>query len=140
MFYHTLIEKTFLKLVRISNSTLTQSILFNNFHGLLIDQSRLILKKYLTGYFKLIFFRDNKENKKILHSDYQRENYQSILGFLNKTLNTNDGDHIFLEDTKINFFLGRYVISSLSIDNYDGEFNNKNLYSWRKYLNINLIS
>ena len=158
--YHTLINSSSWSLSRISSKESKGLNPFNSFPGLIVEDNGDIKEKYLSGYFKSIIFRVQKEIKKkyelelpdkvirihlgaksslsktSFHYDVKENNYWTILGFLNPVWNSEDGGHFFIEEEKIDYLPGRFIVFPSNLVHNGGYINNENLNYWRISLNI----
>ncbi len=158
--YHTLISTPSWSLTRTSKSLSLASNAFNSFPGLLIEQSGTVKETYLSGYFKSIIFRVQRNiykkfsinlpdkiiriaigaksslSKTSFHYDDEDKDRWTILGFLNPIWNNKDGGHFYIEDEKIEFLPGRIVVFPSHIIHNGGYIENENLNYWRLSLNI----
>ena len=158
--YHTLIEKSSWSLSRTSKNSSTAEMPFNSFPGLIVEQNEIVKEEYLSGYFKSIIFRiQRKIKKKYLielpdkvlritlgaksstsktnpHIDHKDEKFWTILGFLNPVWNSKDGGHLILEDKKIDYLPGRFIVFPSNLEHNGGYIENKELNYWRISLNI----
>ena len=158
--YHKLINSSSWHLSRTSSNKSLEANSFNSFPGMIIEQNDEIIEEYLSGYFKSIIFRIQRITKKKhsvdlpdkvirvnlgaksslsktnFHRDHQNEDHWTILGFLNPVWNSNNGGQFFIEDEKIDYLPGRFIVFKSNLEHNGGYVNNENLNYWRITLNI----
>ena len=158
--YHTLITRSGWTLSRSSTSQSIASNPFNSFPGLIVEQNGEIVDEYLSGYFKSVVFRIQKNTKKKFlidlpdkvirinigaksslsktkfHNDSVHDDYWTILGFLNPVWNSKDGGNFYIEDEKIDYLPGRFIVFKSNLQHNGGYVENENLNYWRISLNI----
>jgi hypothetical protein len=159
--YHELLSTSSWTLTRSSVSGKTPSLLpFMGFPGLYVETRGDIHVDFLSGYFRSVVFRiralAKKSNGVILppniqrihvgakssfsktefHVDSDEENVWTILGFLNPVWNARDGGEFFLEDHKVEYKAGRFVVFPSSTSHDGGYVKNEKLNYWRVAVNI----
>jgi hypothetical protein len=159
--YHTLLSTSSWRLTRSSMSDTTFSLRpFMSFPGLNIETRGDIHVDFLSGYFRSVVFRirslAKKNNGVILppniqrihvgakssfsktefHVDSNEENVWTILGFLNPVWNARDGGEFFLEDHKVEYKAGRFVVFPSGTLHDGGYVKNEKLNYWRVAVNI----
>jgi hypothetical protein len=133
---------------------------FISFPGLDIETRGDIHENFLSGYFRGIVFRirdlANKQNgldlppniqrihvgakssfsKTEFHVDSKDENVWTILGFLNPVWNASDGGEFFVEQHKVEYKSGRFVVFPSNTPHDGGYVRNEKLNYWRVAVNI----
>ena len=137
---------------------------FFSFPALYVETAGDIHIDFLSGYFRSIIFRikalATKNNRLILpqnirrinvgaksslsktefHIDTEDKSAWTILGFLNPVWNARDGGEFFLEDHKVEYKAGRFVIFPSRTRHDGGYVKNEKLNYWRVAVNIILDS
>ena len=158
--YHELLASSSWTLSRSSKRSNGVVLPFFSFPGLHIETAGDIHIDYLSGYFRSIVFRiralATKSNGLILPPDIQRihvgaksslsktefhvdsedETAWTILGFLNPVWNAKDGGEFFLEDHKVEYKAGRFVVFPSRTLHDGGYVKNEKLNYWRVAVNI----
>ena len=159
--YHELLSTSSWHLTRLSTRAKTAFVLpFMSFPGLDIETRGDIQIDFLSGYFRSVVFRiralANKTHSVILppdirrifvhakasfsktkfHVDSKEKNVWTILGFLNPVWNARDGGEFFLEDHKVEYKPGRFVVFPSSTLHDGGYVKNEKLNYWRVAVNI----
>ena len=158
--YHTLLNTNSWTLLRSSEKLKIASKPFNSFPGMNIEENGKTYDKYLSGYFKSVIFRVQRNlrknnqidlpdniirisigaksslSKTSFHFDSPQKDHWTILGFLNPVWNNKDGGEFYIEDEKIEYFPGRIIIFPSNIKHNGGYVSNENLNYWRISLNI----
>ncbi len=155
--YHLVLDSNSWYLTRGSKND--KSKYFNNFPGMIIEENGNIYEKYLSGYFKSIIFRVQKNIKKnnfeipdnvirialgaksslsktSFHFDNGNKDCWTILGFLNPIWDPKDGGEFYLEKEKIDYLPGRIIVFPSYLEHNGGYVNNEKLNYWRISLNI----
>ena len=162
--YHRLINTPLWTLSRNSCNKSLAANGFSSFPGLLVEQSGLVKEEYLSGYFKSIIFRVQRNilkkysfnlpdkivriavgaksslSKTNFHYDDENKDSWTILGFLNPIWNNQDGGHFYIEKEKIEYLPGRFVIFPSNLSHNGGYVLNEKLNYWRLSLNIILTN
>lgn len=157
--YNTLLSTNLWNLSRTS-SPKAAGLPSMSFPGLNIETRGYIHTEFLSGYFKSIVFRVRelckKNNNLVLppviqrihvgakssfsktefHVDSNDENTWTILGFLNPVWKTKDGGEFFLEDHKVEYKAGRFVVFPSKTLHDGGYVKNEKLNYWRIAVNI----
>ena len=160
--YHLLIESPHWSLARRSTDGHRRRHLvpFVGFPGLEIETEGVIQNEFLAGYFRSITFRLNSRfhrefntrlppevrrihvgakssySKTAFHIDSNVETDWTILGFLNPVWNAKDGGEFYLEDEKIEYKAGRFIVFPSSIEHDGGYVVNETISYWRVAVNI----
>jgi hypothetical protein len=158
--YHELLSTSSWTLTRTSKGGKDVCLPFVSFPGLNIETDGRIHIDFLSGYFRSIVFSikalAKKNNGLILppnikrihvgaksslsktefHTDSKDENAWTILGFLNPVWNTKDGGEFFLEDHKVEYKAGRFVVFPSCTLHDGGYVRNEKLNYWRVAANI----
>jgi hypothetical protein len=158
--YHELLSTSSWTLTRLSKGGKGSSLPFFSFPGLHIETDGHIHIDFLSGYFRSIVFRiralATKNNGLILppniqrihvgaksslsktefHTDTKDESAWTILGFLNPVWNARDGGEFFLEDHKVEYKAGRFVVFPSCTLHDGGYVRNEKLNYWRVAVNI----
>jgi hypothetical protein len=132
---------------------------FMSFPGLNIETDGKIHVDFLSGYFRSVVFRirelANKNgivlppnvkrihvgakssfSKTEFHTDSDDENAWTILGFLNPVWNSRDGGDFFLENQRVEYRSGRFVVFRSNVSHDGGYVRNEKLNYWRVAVNI----
>jgi hypothetical protein len=75
-------------------------------------------------------------SKTAFHIDSSVETDWTILGFLNPVWNAKDGGEFYLEDEKIEYKAGRFVVFPSSMEHDGGYVVNETISYWRVAVNI----
>ena len=158
--YHELLSTSSWALTRSSKGAKVAVLPFMSFPGLNIETRGKIYNEFLSGYFRGIIFRirevAKKETNLILpesiqrihagakssfsktefHVDSDEENVWTILGFLNPIWNARDGGEFFLEDYKLEYKAGRFIVFRSNTLHNGGYVKNERLNYWRIAVNI----
>jgi hypothetical protein len=158
--YHELLSTSSWTLTRSSTGAKLSGLPFISFPGLNIETRGNIHNQFLSGYFRGVIFRirerAKKENNLVLppniqrihigakssfaktefHVDSTEENVWTILGFLNPVWNARDGGEFFLEDHKVEYKAGRFVVFRSNTLHDGGYVKNEKLNYWRVAVNI----
>jgi hypothetical protein len=158
--YHELLSTGSWALTRSSTGAKPAGLPFISFPGLNIETRGNIHNEFLSGYFRGIIFRirelAKKETNLILppniqrihagakssfsktefHVDSNEENVWTILGFLNPVWNARDGGEFFLEDYRLEYRAGRFVVFRSNTLHDGGYVKNEKLNYWRVAVNI----
>ena len=160
--YHLLIESPYWSLARRSTDGQRRRHLvpFVGFPGLEIETEGVIQNEFLAGYFRSIAFRlksrfhrefnirlppevrrihvgaKSSYSKTAFHIDSNVETDWTILGFLNPVWNAKDGGEFYLEDEKIEYKAGRFIVFPSSIEHDGGYVVNETISYWRVAVNI----
>ena len=158
--YHELLSTSSWTLTRSSTGAKAFGLPFISFPGLNIETRGNIHVGFLSGYFRSVVFRiralARKNNSLILppniqrihvgakssfsksefHVDSKEENVWTILGFLNPIWNARDGGEFFLEDQKVEYKTGRFVVFRSNTLHDGGYVKNEKLHYWRVAVNI----
>jgi hypothetical protein len=158
--YDELLSTSSWSLTRSSTGAKAFSLPFISFPGLNIETRGNIYVGFLSGYFRGIVCRIRalalKNNDLILPSNIQRihvgakssfsktefhidsteEHAWTILGFLNPVWNARDGGEFFLEDHKVEYKSGRFIVFPSRTKHDGGYVKNEQLNYWRVTLNI----
>ena len=160
--YHLLIESPSWSLARRSTDgkRLRHLVPFVGFPGLEVETEGVIQNEFLAGYFRSIAFRvrsrfykefnarlppevrrihvgaKSSYSKTAFHVDSSIETDWTILGFLNPVWNAKDGGEFYLEDEKIEYKAGRFIVFPSSIEHDGGYVVNETISYWRVAVNI----
>jgi len=157
--YHELLNTSSWSLARSSKGSGAFALPFTSFPGLLIETQGHIHIDFLSGYFRSVVFKIRtlaKNNGVILppniqrihagakssfsktefHVDTNDENAWTILGFLNPVWNAGDGGEFFLQDHKVEYKAGRFVVFPSRTLHDGGYVKNEKLNYWRVAVNI----
>ena len=158
--YHELLCTPAWALTRSSTGAKAAALPFISFPGLNVETRGDICVGFLSGYFRSITFRirelAKRKNSIILppniqrihvgakssfcktefHVDSNEENVWTILGFLNPVWNAKDGGEFFLEDHKVEYKAGRFVVFPSNTLHDGGYVKNEKLNYWRVAVNI----
>jgi hypothetical protein len=158
--YHELLSTSSWTLSRSSKGDKGSSLPFFSFPGLHIETDGHIHIAFLSGYFRSIVFRiralATKNNGLVLPPNIQRihlgaksslsktefhvdttdESAWTILGFLNPVWNAKDGGEFFLENHKVEYKAGRFVVFPSCTLHDGGYVRNEKLNYWRVAVNI----
>jgi len=158
--YHTLLNSNSWSLIRSTKKENIASKPFGSFPGMDIENNGIIYNDYLSGYFKSLIFRVQKnlkeengidlpdniirisvgakssQSKTSIHFDSYKKDRWTILGFLNPVWNNEDGGEFYIEKHKINYLPGRIIIFPSNLEHDGGYIRNENLNYWRISLNI----
>jgi hypothetical protein len=158
--YHELLSTSGWTLTRSSKGGKGVGVPFFSFPGLHIETAGQIHMDFLSGYFRSIVFRiralAKEKNSLILppniqrihvaaksslsktefHVDSEDDNAWTILGFLNPVWNAKDGGEFFLEDHKVEYKAGRFVLFPSRTLHDGGYVKNEKLNYWRVVVNI----
>jgi hypothetical protein len=158
--YHELLSTSSWELTRTSTGEKVAGLPFMSFPGLNIETRGDIHIAFLSGYFRGVIFRIRalaKKNNSIIlppniqrihvgakssfsktefHVDSNEENVWTILGFLNPVWNARDGGEFFLEDHKVEYKAGRFVVFPSNTLHDGGYVKNEKLNYWRVAANI----
>jgi hypothetical protein len=158
--YHELLSTSRWTLTRSSRAGKGFGVPFFSFPGLHIETAGNIHIDFLSGYFRSIVFRiralATKNNNLILppniqrihvgaksslsktefHIDSEDETAWTILGFLNPVWNARDGGEFFLENHKVEYKAGRFVVFTSRTLHDGGYVKNEKLNYWRVAVNI----
>jgi hypothetical protein len=158
--YHELLSTSSWTLTRTSKRANTVNLPFMSFPGLSVETRGDIHVDFLSGYFRSVIFRVRvlaKQNNGVLlppnihrihvgakssvsktefHTDSDDKSAWTILGFLNPVWNARDGGEFYLEDHKIQYKSGRFVVFPSSTLHDGGYVKNEKLNYWRVAVNI----
>src|SRR5262245_60305620 len=158
--YHELLSTSSWTLTRTSSTDKTAILPFMSFPGLNIETRGDIHLGFLSGYFRSVVFRIRaltiQKNGAILpptiqrihvgakssfsktefHVDSNEKSAWTILGFLNPIWNARDGGEFYLEDHKVEYKSGRFVVFPSSTLHDGGYVRNEKLNYWRVVVNI----
>jgi hypothetical protein len=158
--YHKLLSNSSWTLTRSSKEASAGGLPLVSFPGLEVETFGAIHSEFLSGYFRGIVFRIRETakatyklflpqniqrihvgaksslSKTEFHFDSEEENVWTILGFLNPVWNAKDGGEFFLEDHKIQYKAGRFVVFRSNILHDGGYVKNGQLNYWRVAVNI----
>src|SRR5262249_51021053 len=158
--YHKLLSTSSWRLTRSSAGVKAAfGLPFVSFPGLDIETLGDIHVQFLSGYFRGVIFRIRTLAKEIgvilppniqrihvgakssfskteFHVDSNEENVWTILGFLNPVWNARDGGEFFLEDHKVEYKSGRFVVFPSNTLHDGGYVKNEKLNYWRVAVNI----
>ncbi len=158
--YHKLLDTPNWSLTRSSLNDGAGRLAFTGFPGLEIQSNETINIKYLSGYFQSIIFRLKKDLKnkynlylpnkiKRIHIGAKSSNSKTfdhvdstdtsdwtILGFLNPVWDQNDGGELMINDKKLDYKPGRFVIFKSNTKHNGGFVKNDELNYWRITCNI----
>lgn len=158
--YHELLSTNSWTLNRTSTRTKTISLPFASFPGLDIETNGNIHVPFLSGYFRSVIFRiralakrthglilppnirrihvgaKSSFSKTEFHTDLDDMRAWTILGFLNPVWNAGDGGEFFLEDHKIEYRSGRFIVFPSGTLHDGGYVKNEKLNYWRVAVNI----
>jgi hypothetical protein len=158
--YHELLSTSSWTLTRASRSGKGSAVPFFSFPGLHIETAGQVHLDFLSGYFRSIVFRIRtlaKSNNELIlppniqrihvgaksslsktefHVDSDDETAWTILGFLNPVWNAKDGGEFFLEDHKVEYKTGRFVVFPSRTLHDGGHVKNEKLNYWRVAVNI----
>ncbi len=132
---------------------------FMSFPGLEIETNNKIHIPFLSGYFRSVIFRirtlsgksgvklpanirrihvgaKSSFSKTAFHVDLDDTNAWTILAFLNPVWNAKDGGEFFLEQKKIDYKSGRFVVFPSYLSHDGGYVRNETLNYWRVAANI----
>ena len=133
---------------------------FNGFPNLNIETKGEVYDEFLDGYFRSIIFRVKNTLKKEygfnlpseinrihvgakssfsktkIHTDSELKTDWTILGFLNPVWNAEDGGEFFLDNEKITYTGGRFVVFPSCVKHDGGYVINEKLSYWRIAVNI----
>jgi hypothetical protein len=157
--YHKLLSTNAWSLTRTSSAKAGGSP-FMSFPGLNVETRGSIHVDFWSGYFRSTIFRvralakkefnvilppnirrihvgaKSSHSKTEFHVDSDEKNVWTILGFLNPIWNTSDGGEFFLEEHKIEYKAGRFVVFPSNISHDGGYVRNEKLTYWRVAVNI----
>jgi hypothetical protein len=157
--YHKLLSASSWTLTRTSSPNAV-GLPSMSFPGLNIETRGYIHVDFLSGYFRSIVFRIRelaKKNHSVklppniqrihvgaksslskteFHIDSNDENVWTILGFLNPVWNAKDGGDFFLEDHRVQYKAGRFVVFPANTLHDGGYVKNERLSYWRIAVNI----
>ena len=160
--YHLLIESPSWSLARRATDgpRLRHLVPFVGFPGLEVETEGVIQNEFLAGYFRSIAFRirnrfykefnahlpsevrrihvgaKSSYSKTAFHIDSSIETDWTILGFLNPVWNAKDGGEFYLEDEKIEYKAGRFIVFPSSVEHDGGYVVNETISYWRVAVNI----
>jgi len=158
--YHQLVEIPSWSLSRTSSIPGRNILPFMGFPGLNVQTKGNIHNEFLAGYFKSIIFRvrhnlkrdfnanlpaevyrihvgaKSSFSKTEFHVDSKNTNYWTILGFLNPVWNANNGGEFYLEDQRVDYKAGRFIVFPSSTSHNGGYVVNEKLSYWRIAVNI----
>lgn len=158
--YHKLLDTNSWKLTRSSIDAKVSALPFMSYPGLFVETYGDIHSEFFSGYFRSVVFRirelARKNNGVILPPDIQRihvgaksslsktefhidsndGNAWTILGFMNPVWNASDGGEFFLEDHKVQYKAGRFVVFPSNTLHDGGYVRNEKLNYWRVSVNI----
>jgi hypothetical protein len=158
--YQELLSTESWSLARSSRPVMAGLRPFMSFPGLEIETRGHIHLGFLSGYFRSVIFRvrelamrnngvilppniqrihvgaKSSFSKTEFHVDAEEGNVWTILGFLNPVWNAADGGEFFLEDHKIQYIGGRFVVFPSNIRHDGGYVRNEKLNYWRVAVNI----
>src|SRR5262245_17490421 len=157
--YHELLSTSSWTLTRTSTGAQIARLPFMSFPGLYIETRGDIHVHFLSGYFRSVIFRirvlaqnngiilppniqrihvgaKSSFSKTEFHSDSNDKSAWTILGFLNPVWNARDGGEFFLEDHKVEYKSGRFVVFPSSTLHDGGYVKNEKLNYWRVAVNI----
>lgn len=133
---------------------------FMHYPGMLIERRGEIHSEFLSGYFRGVIFRVRELVKKSdgttlppdirrihivakssltkteFHADAKDERAWSIVGFLNPVWNAADGGEFYLENHKIEYKSGRFIVFPSHIRHDGGFVRNEKLNYWRVAVNV----
>lgn len=136
---------------------------FGAFPGFVVEDDGQVMDEYFSGYFRSLIDRirqlaleklDLELPRKIFrihlnannsasitepHKDLDREGAWTILGFLNPVWNANDGGHLEIVDSRVDYESGRFVLFPSNLTHVGGFVKNEKLSYWRISLNIILV-
>ena len=143
-----------------SSSSKGNLLAFMGFPGLDIETKGEVYDEFLAGYFRSILFRVKNTLKKEygvnlpleikrihvgakssfsktnFHIDSELKTDWTILGFLNPVWNAEDGGEFFLDNEKITYKGGRFVVFPSFVKHDGGYVINEKLSYWRIAVNI----
>ena len=143
-----------------SSSSKGNALAFKGFPGLNVETKNNIENEFLAGYFRSIIFRvknilkkeysfnlpseierihvgaKSSFSKTNIHIDSELDTDWTILGFLNPVWNAEDGGEFYLNNEKITYKSGRFVIFPSSVKHDGGYVINEKLSYWRIAVNI----
>ena len=158
--YHELLSTNSWTLTRTSTGAKTVCLPFMSFPGLNIETRGDIHVHFLSGYFRSLLFRiralarrthgvvfppnvqrihvgaKSSFSKTEFHVDSDDKSAWTILGFLNPVWNARDGGEFFLEDHKVEYKTGRFVVFRSRTLHDGGYVKNEKLNYWRVAINI----
>jgi 2OG-Fe(II) oxygenase superfamily len=158
--YHELLSTSSWTLTRSSTGAKAFNLPFMSFPGLNIETRGDIHIDFLSGYFRSVVFRiralaeknynvalppniqrihvgaKSSFSKTEFHVDSTEENVWTIVGFLNPVWNARDGGEFFLEDHKVEYKSGRFVVFPSRTQHDGGYVKNEQLNYWRVAVNI----
>jgi 2OG-Fe(II) oxygenase superfamily len=158
--YHELLSTASWKLTHASARNAGGILPFMSFPGLEIETRGHIQHEFLSGYFRGVIFRirdlakrtngvilpanirrihvgaKSSFSKSEFHVDAKEEKVWTILGFLNPIWNAADGGEFFLDDHKIEYLAGRFVVFPSNIRHDGGYVKNEKLNYWRVAVNV----
>jgi hypothetical protein len=159
--YHKLLSTRSWTLLKSSKPVTAAGFLpFMHYPGLLIERRGEIYSEFLSGYFRGVIFRVRERVKKLdgttlppdirrihvvaksslskteFHADMKDQRAWSIVGFLNPVWNAADGGEFFLENHKIEYRSGRFIVFPSHIQHDGGFVKNEKLNYWRVAVNI----
>jgi hypothetical protein len=158
--YHELLSTSSWTLTRSSKTGKGFGVPFFSFPGLHIETAGDIHIQFLSGYFRSIVFRvralakqtiglvlppniqrihvgaKSSLSKTEFHIDCEDRDAWTILGFLNPVWNARDGGEFFLEEHKVEYKTGRFVVFPSRILHDGGYVKNEKLNYWRVAVNI----
>jgi hypothetical protein len=158
--YHTLQASTSWTLSRVSRE---EDYLdpFKSFPGfIVVETDGTVKNEHFSGYFRALTFRisklvrerygvslpskihrihlgaKNSHSDTEFHKDCEEEDAWTILGFLNPIWNSQDGGELYIDDAKIDYKPGRFVVFKSNLSHNGGYVTNEKLNYWRITLNI----
>lgn len=158
--YHELIETPSWKLSWASNPLSIGTRPFMGFPGLLIQMDSDNRHGFLSGYFMGVIHRirhaakhrhslalpirihrihatgQSSLSKTEFHTDMDSDQFWTILGFLNPVWNAKDGGEFYLQDHKIEYKSGRFILFKSNTMHDGGFVVNEKLNYWRITVSI----
>ncbi len=160
--YHELLATNSWTLSRASIAGAAANRPFSSFPGLIVENRGGQRHDFLAGYFRGVVFRirelarrhhglvlppeirrihigaKSSQSKTDFHTDTDESGVWTILGFLNPVWNAADGGEFFLEDHKLPYRSGGFVVFPSNIRHDGGYVRNEALNYWRISLNVML--
>ena len=158
--YHSLLDTNGWNLTRSSKFKGVGFKAFGSFPGLNIETKGKSNNQFLSGYFHGLVFRIKNRlktesnivlpelirrvhvgaksslSKTQAHRDSTNPKDWTIVGFLNPIWNNEDGGEISINNTKINYKPGRFIVFPSNLKHDGGFIKNENLNYWRITLNV----
>ena len=158
--YHKILDTPNWYLTRSSKKEGIGMLAFKGFPGLTIQDREIIEVEFLAGYFQSLIFRIRKNiykehdfklpniikrihigakssnSKTYDHIDSKNPSDWTILGFLNPIWNQEDGGELILNDKKLKYKPGRFVVFQSIMKHNGGFIKNEELNYWRITSNI----